>query len=243
MSLRSYVGFNTNRSLLTEAIDPTTTLNVPFGGIFNMSLEDQRFIKNPVYISASTTATSGGANVSSLVVNTPTCSSGDLLLAFLSSGADTGRTYTSSGWTTEKSLTVGLSMSVLSKIATESEPSSHTFTISGGSASTNGIMICIKNWLQYTVGNFEAAANGNTITIPDDSSYEKLIIFYFCNDGANRSWSVNGLSEFQVQLNNTNSPSIDVDAIYRTFPNTSLAYTVTQVGGGTNSDVITLVIK
>jgi len=242
MSLRSYVGFNTNRSALTEAIDPTTTLNVPFGGIFNMSLEDQRFIKNPVYISASTTATSGGSNVSSLAVNTPTCSSGDLLLAFLAS-ANTGRTYTSSGWTTENSLTVGNSMAVLSKIAAESEPSSHTFTISGGSASTNGIMICIKNWLQYTVGNFEDAADGNTITIPDDSSIEKLFIFYFCNNGADRSWSVNGLSEFQVQLNNTNSPSIDVDAIYRTSPNTSLTYTVTQTDGGANSDVITLVIK
>jgi hypothetical protein len=242
MTLKSYIGFSTDRNIVTESTNPTTISNLLFGGVFNMSLEDQRYTKNSVYISASTTGTSGGASVSSLAINTPTCSSGDLLLAFLASSV-AGRTYTSSGWTTENSLIVGNSMSVLSKIATGSEPASHTFTLTGGTSSTNGIMICIKNWLQYTVGNFESAANGNTITIPDDSSYEKLIIFYFCNNGSGRSWSVDTLSEFQIQLNNTNSPSIDVDAIYRTFPNTSLAYTVTQVDGGTNSDVITLVIR
>ena len=239
MSLRSYIGFSSTGSSITDSTDPTTVSNFGFGGTFNMSLEDYYGIIPALYITGSTQASSSGSSVNSLTVNVPTNNRGDLLLAFLASNA-TGRTYTSSGWTTEKSLTVGNSMAVLSKIATESEPSSHTFTISGGSASTNGIMICIKNWLQY---NFESAADGNTITIPDDSSSQKLFIFYFCNNGSGRSWSVNELSEFQIQLNNANQPSIDVDAIYRTSQNTSLTYTVTQSGAGTNSHVVTLVIK
>jgi hypothetical protein len=241
MSLKSYIGFSTERSTFTEASDPTVRISSSFGGVSNMSLADYEYNRVPLYINANTEATSGGINVSSLAVNTPANSEGDLLLAFIASDS-TSRTYSSTGWTVERSNTIGFSFSVLSKRATISEASSHTFTITGGSASTNAIMLCIKNCTSYVVGSFGAAADGQNITVPNDSGSRKLIIFAYGNIGGGKSWSIAEISESQIQLNNTDAPSLDVDAIYRTFSNTSLTYTVTQIGGGSNSYGISVVL-
>lgn len=242
MSLRNYIGFATDRIGITTATNPTSASSPLFGGIFNVSLEDQQYTKTPAFINNSTTATSGGANVSSLAVNTPTHSEGDLLLTFIASVATT-RTYSSSGWTVERSNGTGFSMSVLSKIATSTEPASHTFTITGGTTATNAVMVAIRKWSSYSVGNFSANNAPVDMTAPDDSSNEKLLLFSAGNSGSGRSFDIGDVSEFQIQLNNTNAPSLDIDAVYVTTPTSSTVYSGVQTGGGTNSIGIIVLIK
>jgi hypothetical protein len=236
MSLRSYIGFTTNRTTtLASGRNPTTLPTVDFGGVFNTSLEDYDFTKNGIYISSSTTATSGGANVSSINVNAPSgIGEGDLLLTFIGVN-NSGRTISSPGWSTETSINGGYVLSILTKRASASESSSYTFTITGGTANIQAIILCIKNCNLTNFGSFGANTAPVPISIPDDTSEEKLILFFASNIGSGRSYNVDGINEFQIVLLNVNAPSIEIRGIYSLFPNNSLNYIVAQDGGGTNS--------
>lgn len=242
MTLKSYIGFSTSKTAkraITESSNPTVISNISFGGVFNMSLEDYYENSNPPYIKGST-QNSSGTGVFSLAVNVPTNSSGDLLITFLCTDNNT-RTFSSSGWTVEAQSTLGPSFSVLSKISSGAEPSSHTFNITGGDAVAGGVMVCISRFKSYTIGSFGSQSASPSVSVPDDSSDQKLILFAFANNGSGRSWDITGISEFQLQL--INDPSLDVSAIYRTAENTSLVYTTTQTGAGSNSYGISVVVK
>lgn len=233
---------------ISSTTDPETiSYRSGFFGIFGCNKKDLDFISNNSqvpYISAKTSATTA-SSVSSLTINTAQCSEGDLLLVF--GGTDgTSRVWSSEpGWTLEtQSPAFGVNpvLVVYSRIATGSETSTYTFDFTGGTGRTALIMICIKNWKSYTVGSFGAQANPPTISVPDDSSNEKLLLFFIGNDGSLRSWNILGISEFEISLVNSDV-SLDLSAIYRTSSNNSLSYTTTQTGAGSNSHGLTIVVK
>jgi hypothetical protein len=214
-----------------------------FYGIFGCNKKDLDFISNTKvpYISSKTSATIG-TTVSSLAINTPSCSAGDLLLCF-GGTKSASRTWLSEvGWTLETQSSVQPNLVVYSRIATNSEPSTYTFDITGGDSQITLIMICIKNWNSYTVGSFGAQNNPPTISVPNDTSDKKLLLFFIGNDGNNRSWDVNTITEFQISLVNTDV-SLDLSAIYRSSSNTSLSYATTQTGAGANSHGLTILVK
>jgi len=242
MSLRSYVGFQTatNRITISDTVDPRTAItSISYGGIFNISKEDYDYTRQDIGITSSRAVTSG---TSPTTVPSPTSNNGDLLLAFCCS-RPAARTFSSPGWTVEaESTTEQPSLSILSKRSSGSEPSSYDFTLSGASDSFDVIIISIANCNLYTIGTFGSQNNPPTISVPDDSSTEKLILFFIGNDGGNRSWDINTINEFQIE-SLTSIQSSDVSAIYRTSSNTSLSYTTTQVGGGSNSYGISVVLR
>lgn len=244
---RSYIispnaGISTSVTI-TDATNPEVNPHSSISyGIFRCNKTDLDFISsnsNTPYISAKTSATTG-ANVTSLSINTPQCSAGDLLLVF--GGTVNSITWLSeSGWTLETQSGLTPTLVVYSRIATDSEPSTYTFDVNPGVELTL-IMICIKNWTSYTVGTFGAQANGPTISVPDDTSTKKLLLFFIGNNGNARSWDIDTITEFQISLVNTNA-SLDLSAIYRTSSNTSLSYTTAQSGAGGNSHGLTIVVK
>jgi hypothetical protein len=243
MTLKSYIGFSTSKTskqTVTESSDPTVISNIPFGGVFNMSLEDYYENSNVPYIKGSIQNSSGGVSVSSLAVNVPTNNVGDLLITFLCGDIST-RTFSSSGWTLESESIVTPSFSVLSKVSSGSEPSSYTFNAAGGTVKISGVMVSVSRFKSYTVGSFGAQSGSPVVSVPDDSSDKKLILFAYSNNGSARSWNINNISEYELQL--INDPSLDVSAIYRTSQNTSLVYTATQSGAGSNSYGISVVVK
>lgn len=227
---------------LSAATNPETISYLSdFFGIFRCNKKDLDFISNTKvpYISSKTSATS--ASVSSLAINTPSCSEGDLLLCF--GGTLDPLTWLSeAGWTLETQSSLQPNLVVYSRTATNSEPSTYTFDVSGGNSKFTLIMICIKNWSSYTVGSFGAQANPPTISVPNDSSDKKLLLFFIGNDGGSRSWDINTITEFEISLVNTIN-SLDLSAIYRASPNTSLSYATTQTGVGSNSHGLTIVVK
>lgn len=241
MTLRSYVGFSTNILAISPSTNPTVGTFSVFGGIFNTSLEDYYFNKIP-YVKGSTSAF-GNVGSTSLSVNLPTNSGGDLLITFFSTKS-LSRTISSSGWTVEaQNSAVDPTLCVLTKISTGSEPSSYTFNITGGSAACSAVIVCLSRQTSYTIGSFGAEANGPTVPVPDDTEDEKLILFSIVNSGASRSWDISNISEFQLQLVNTDGPSLYVSAIYSLYSNTSLSYPTGQSGGAGNSYGISVIIK
>ena len=230
-------------SSLSDATNPETASYLSgFFGIFGCNKKDLDFISNTKvpYISSKTSATA--ASVNSLAINTPECSEGDLLLCF-GRTKDATRTWLSeAGWTLETQSSLTPNLVVYSRTATNSEPSTYTFDMSGGTDVMTLIMICIKSWNSYTVGSFGAQSNPPTISVPDDSSDKKLLLFFIGNNNNNRSWDINTITEFEISLVNTTN-SLDLSAIYRASSNTSLSYATTQTNGGTNSHGLTIVVK
>lgn len=229
---------------ITDTQDPEVKpITTGYFGIFGCNKKDLDFVSTNSrvpYISAKTSATTG-VNVASLSINTPQCSAGDLLLVFGGTG-NGGTTWSNeTGWTLETQSGVEPNLVVYSRIATNSEPSTYTFDVTGATTKLTLIMICIKNWESYTVGTFGAQAISPTIPVPDDTSNKKLLLFFIGNDGGGRSWNINTITEFQISLVN-NDASLDLSAIYRTSSNTSLSYATTQTGGG-NSHGLTIVVK
>lgn len=97
------------------------------------------------------TATNGGASaVSSLTMNTPAGTAlGDLLIAALTWTAGSVTPSTPSGWTEIGTLTIGAGTNgvLYSKSAGASEPSSYTFSFSGGTAYICGIELAYEGAL------------------------------------------------------------------------------------------------
>lgn len=246
---RSYIisptaGISTNIGISTTAnpeVNPSSSIVF---GIFRCNKTDLDFVytnSQVPYISAKTSVSSNGG-LSSVTINTPQCSAGDLLLFSSAPAASTGTWSSASGWTLEKQS--GFSpnnMPIYSRIATGSESPTYTFNYSV-STNLNGIMICIKNWSSYTVGNFGAQSNPPTIPVPDDTSTKKLLLFFISNDGGGRTWDITTINEFDILTLGLNS-SLQLKSIYRASSNTSLSYATLQDGAGSSSHGITIVVK
>ena len=228
---------------LSAATNPETASYLSgFFGIFGCNKKDLDFISNTKvpYISSKTSATAG--SVTSLAINTPSCSAGDLLLCFGGS-KDVTRTWLSeAGWTLETQSSFTPNLVVYSRTATNSEPPTYTFDMSGGTDVMTLIMICIKNWNSYNVGTFTIQSAAPIISVPNDSSDKKLLLFFIGNNGSGKSWDVDTITEFEISLVNITN-SLDLSAIYRTFSNASLSYPTIQAGGGSNSHGLAILIK
>lgn len=230
---------------LSAATNPETISYLSgFFGIFRCNRKDLDFISNNSkvpYISSKTSAQLA-ESATSLAINTPSCSEGDLLLCF--GGTSSAKTWLSeAGWTLETQSSLTPNLVVYSRTATNSEPSTYTFDISPSATSEfTLIMICIKDWNSYTVGSFGAQLTGPTISVPNDTSDRKLLLFFIGNNGSSRSWDINTITEFEISLVNTVN-SLDLSAIYRASPNTSLSFATTQTGAGSNSHGLTIVVK
>lgn len=245
---RQYVGIVTEGT--TSSIVPIDPANITtasfYQGILHTNLTDYNFASDKItqpYIVG--TATSTRATVSSIATLTPSYQAGDLLLLFASnSGGAGGRTYTGPvGWTTEKTTALaGESYAaVWSKTATASESASYTVTVVGGTSNVGTVMLSIRGWSSDAFSDFSTSSNTPTITVPDDSSSKKLLIFYIASGSVSQTWDVTGISEFQTASVTTNA-SLDVSSIYRTSSNTSLTYSTTQTSGASSGKALAIVI-
>lgn len=245
---RNYIGFNIDKEYVLETVNPTIGISsVGLNwGILDTSGFDLTYSKKNLlpYVVGSATSTSGGINVSSITFNTPTNSSGDLLLAFLATN-NSNRTFSSSGWVVEKSTIVAPSFSVLSKTASESEPSPVTFTITGGTASVNGFCVSIKNWNKYYVSEFGAQNNSPLIptagTIPLNA-VNNLLLFGIGNDGNGKSWTMDNIDEYTIGSLTANAPSLELESIYPRYGELQREYNTTQTGTGSNSHGISVAV-
>jgi hypothetical protein len=133
--------------------------------------------------SSATNLTSG----TSLSISAPSgIQNGDLLIAFLVSGATAsgGSWNTASGWSNSGS---GRGLSIQSKTATSSEPASYSFSTSTTIAVRRGIIVCIRNGTIGIVGSNRDTASGTTNVVADSisvpSSASLLFALYYMASG------------------------------------------------------------
>jgi len=237
-----------NNLLISDTTNPESNpyANIYYG-IFKCIKKDLDYISrnnfNIPYISDKTTASTGGAAPQSITINTVSCEPGDLLLVI--GEVNNNRTWSSeAGWTLEtQSPSTPPNIVVYSRIATGTENSTYSFDWTAAGASSHITMLCIKKHSSFNVGSFGAQANPPTIPVPDDASDKKLLLFAIANNGNGRSWDINSITEYQIVDLQQDDGSLDVSAIYRTSSNTSLSYTTTQTGAGSNSHGLTIVVK
>jgi len=124
---------------------------------------------------------------------------GDLLVAFYTSDAHPASWTPESGWTEiidtvpEGLVTTGSSY----KVATSSEPSTYTFTCSGG-ASASGVVVAYRNAQFDVVGSVGIGNVLNVQTAPSitTTTNQCKLLAFFAEANGNRSWSnpTSGLS-------------------------------------------------
>lgn len=242
MSSQGYVGLNIisnpPQPYINSAINPYQPDKV-YAGIFNMSYDDHYKTRKFPYIfdykSAFTTSTS-------IVVDTPNCDIGDLLIAF--SYCKRGATYTSpSGWVVDVSGDrpfLDGTINIWSKVVTEIEPSNYTFSQDEIGEPWRILVVCIKNSKTHFNSSIQKTES-DPITIPDDSSDKKLILIFILNDLSSRNWIFPEIENFPIYYNETGI-SFMLSAVYRTSSNTSLSYDVDQ-SGNNNSFCVSVIVK
>lgn len=239
---RQYIGLVTSPTISdTTNITLALSTEVYNFGILNNSIKNYNFTEDRVFpYIVGTSSTVSSASTTSISISAPSNQEGDLLLMFFAGGANS-RTFSSVGWTTEKSSTTP-SLALFSKVATSSE-SNYTITISGGTSTVKGAAISIRNWNTNVFGDFTASsANDPTVSVPDDASSRKLLLFFFGGSSTGQDCDISTISEFELYFSSATACSMDISGIYRTSPNTSLSYTATNSGGNTSNKASAVVI-
>ncbi|MDO8540474.1 MAG: choice-of-anchor D domain-containing protein [Opitutaceae bacterium] len=233
----------TNAADFTITVQPASSVaaggNTTFSVQFNLSATGRRTAslsfstndanENPYNFSiqgtgtaigfrAASSANSGSASVTSLLINKPTgVVSGDFMLAGVSVGS-TATITPPSGWTLVRSISDGLKMSVYRKLAGASEPSSYTWSISTSSKIAGGIVafsslnattpIQVENGVAHTTATSKPHT---TPTIATTGSATWLVSFFGDRNGTGSTWTPPSGATERVDTRSTGTSAVSVE--------------------------------
>lgn len=141
---------------------------------------------------ASTTNSSVQATITQLVLNTPTVSVGDLMLASVAvNGGNSAIITVPSGWTqiARSDSDTGVSLVTYWKIAGASEPSNYTWTINGQTTAEGGITdysgVDTSNPIDTVASNTGLGTQATTSAITTNSANEEVVAVFATDVGKN----------------------------------------------------------
>ena len=205
-----------------------------------VGIQMQVFKKNsaaakPTFIaSASTQNASAGTT---LVVNKPSgTQQGDLMVAVMAGGTNSGITWTGdTGWTEVADLGAKPSLRLAYKIAGSSEPSSYTFTGSN-SITLSGSILTYRSAAYDTIGTFVTSTTPAPAPSISVSANYSMLIAAFANGATSTTCSTPPNMTARVTDNDATTPSYlvadELVAIGATGTRTSDIGTISNGGAG-----------